>query len=93
MKRTPEDAPVGLGAAAERAAELLARIAPAEFDIIHRIDDGMIGPTEAAAKLEIIGRVREDEIDRGFGQLQEFFDAIADDDAIVLKTRKIWLGR
>jgi hypothetical protein len=60
--------------------------------VVHRIDLGLVRTREVAAKLKIVGRIGEDEIDRGFRQLREFLDAIADDDAIVFETGKLRLG-
>jgi hypothetical protein len=60
--------------------------------VIDRIDLGLVGPCEIAAKLQVIGRVCENEIDRSFGKLVQFLDAIAHDDAIVFEPRKIGFG-
>ena len=40
------------------------------------------GPVELVVELEIVGRVGEDEIDRGFREELELLDAVADDDPV-----------
>ena len=45
--------------------------------IVHRVDAGVVRPEQVAAELKVIGRIREDEIDRIRRQRLHHLDAIA----------------
>src|SRR5258706_8198335 len=55
--------------------------------VVDRVDLGHIGAPEILLKLEVVGRVGEDQIDRFFGQLVEDLDTVALED---LAKRESW---
>ncbi len=50
--------------------------------IVHPVDHALVGPRQCAFELEIIGRIGEDEIDRGRRKPHHFRDAVADEDRV-----------
>ena len=46
--------------------------------VVDRVDARIVGTLEVALKLQIVGRIGEDEIDRFRRQLRHFGDAVAD---------------
>ena len=50
--------------------------------VVDGIDAAIVRPVELVVELEIIGRVGEHEIDRGFGEELKLLDAVADDDPV-----------
>ena len=50
--------------------------------VVHGIDLGLVGAVQVALKLQVVGRVREDEVGAAFGQRVHAFDAVAFDDAV-----------
>ena len=69
------------GQAAIGAIEYQGRTMPFEV-VVDRIDAPALGPEQVAAELEIIGRVREDHVDRLVGQALHRLHAIAHDDLV-----------
>src|SRR5262249_8934043 len=72
--------------------------------IVDGVDPRIVGTSELALELEVVGRIGEDEIDAAFRQSLHHLDAIALDDAIErrLKSRfgihvppalSTWAGR
>jgi hypothetical protein len=51
--------------------------------IVDRIDLALVGPREIARKLQIVGRVGEDEIDARAWDFFQFGQAVADQNPIV----------
>jgi hypothetical protein len=50
--------------------------------VVDRVDEALVGARQGAFQLQIIGRVREDEIDARWRQFLQRLDAIADEDRI-----------
>ena len=50
--------------------------------VVDRVDQALIGTRQRAFELQIIGRIGEDEVDRGFGQRVHLRHAVADQDRV-----------
>ena len=50
--------------------------------IIDRIDLGIVRAQQVAAKLEVVGGIGENEVDRFLGQLPQFLDAVPVNDGV-----------
>ena len=60
--------------------------------VVHRVDFALVRAGQAAFELKIIGRVGEDQIDAGFGQAEHGLDAIAGDDPVERRLRRLGRG-
>ena len=62
----------------------------------HRVHVAAVRPGKIAAKLEVVGRIGEDHVDRGIGQRAHHLDAVAAQDAVHRQdfgtNRRIWRG-
>ena len=61
-----------------------AKIGEAVPVVVDAVDARLVGPVQFVGKLQIVGRVGEDEIDGAGRQLRQLFEAIADQDHIAL---------
>ena len=52
--------------------------------VVDRVDQALVGAGERAFELQVIGRIGEDEIDRGLGEPHHLGHAVADEDRIAL---------
>ena len=56
--------------------------------VVDRVDQALIGAGERAFELQVIGRIGEDEIDRGLGQPRHLGHAVADQDRVALSVAR-----
>jgi hypothetical protein len=50
--------------------------------VVDRVDLALVGAVQVVLQLQVVGRVGKNQIDRGFGQLGENFDAVARQDGV-----------
>ena len=50
--------------------------------VVHRVDQALVGTRQRAFELQVIGRIGEDEINRGRRKPHHFRNAVADEDRI-----------
>ena len=55
--------------------------------VVDRVDQALVGARQRALELQVVGRIGEDEIDRGLGEPHHLGHAVADEDRIARRRR------